>query len=80
MHRRHGEWRNGAKQSFTRTRSWPVAGPQVEEVDVTLLTFKIRSDRLVWCEQLGEPAVSGRPIAAAGQRQLRSIPFSIFGV
>jgi hypothetical protein len=45
---------------------WPVAGAQVGEIGATLLTFKIRSERLVWGEQSGEPAVSGRPQAALG--------------
>jgi hypothetical protein len=29
---------------------WPGAGAQGGEIDATLLTFKIRSDRLVWGE------------------------------
>ncbi|HYN60247.1 MAG TPA: hypothetical protein VET87_11925 [Rubrivivax sp.] len=42
------------------------------EIDATLLTFKIRSDRPLWSEQFLEPAVSGRPSAAAGERLLPS--------
>jgi len=40
-----------------------VAGAQIGEIDATLLTFKIKSEWLVWGEQSGEPAVSGRPQA-----------------
>lgn len=47
---------------------WPVAGAQVGEIDATLLTFKIRSERLVWGKQSGAPAVSGRPIADLRER------------
>jgi len=46
-----------------------VAGAQVGEIDATLLTFKIRSERLVWGKQSGEPAVSGRPSADVQYRQ-----------
>jgi hypothetical protein len=45
----------------------------VGEVDGTLLTFKIRSDRLVWGEQSGEPAVSGRPSTVIGEGRLQGI-------
>jgi hypothetical protein len=42
-----------------------MAGAPVGEIDATLLTFKTRSDRPVWSEQFREPAVAGRPQAAA---------------
>jgi len=48
----------------------------VGEIDATLLTFKIRSERLVWGKQSGEPAVSGRPGAAANDRQLSGPPIA----
>ena len=48
-----------------------MAGAQVGEIDATLLTFKIRSERLVWGKQSGEPAVSGRPVAVARGRHLQ---------
>lgn len=35
------------KLPFANTRKWPVAGAPVGEIDATLLTFKIRSDRPV---------------------------------
>ena len=50
----------------------PVAGAQVGEIDATLLTFKIRSERLVWGKQSGEPAVSGRPFPVI--RSARNVP------
>jgi hypothetical protein len=47
-----------------------VAGAPVGEIDATLLTFKIRSDRPLWSEQFLEPAVSGRPPADANAGDL----------
>ena len=49
---------------------WPVAGAPVGEIDATLLTFKIRSDRPVWGELFRERAVAGRPFAVTRGRQL----------
>ena len=50
-----------------------MAGAQVGEIDATLLTFKLRSDRPVWGEQYGEPAVSGRPSTGAHERRLYGV-------
>ena len=47
-----------------------MAGASADQFDATLLTFKVTSDRPVWREQFGEPAVSGRPLAVVHGRQL----------
>jgi len=41
---------------------WPRAGAPVGQIDATLLTFKARSDRLVWSEHLREAAAACRPL------------------
>jgi hypothetical protein len=55
-------------RSFASDRKWPVAGAPAGEIDATLLTFKIRSDRPVWGEQFRKLAVTGRPGADTEDR------------
>ncbi len=60
------------KRPFIEFRSWPAAGAPVGEIDATLLTFEIRSDRPVWGEQFRELAFICRPIAGAPDRPVQS--------
>jgi len=47
-----------------------MPGAPVDEIDATLLTFKIRSDRPLWSEQFRKSAAGGRPSAATHAREL----------